>query len=183
MGHSLLLMGHSSLLMGHPLLYRWKHETAHSRIITAQIHHHFTLDYCLLNLPDGKRSLWHLFHLFHCTNIFYFPEKLLCCYSYFILSDLKCNLSWYCLIFVFNQGGYAYLTDGPVLKYKHQRKPCNTFLLKNLLMAKGYGLGLQLRSEWTQLISVRILKVRSSNHSLVLLFIELMKPDRQPSRL
>ena len=58
------------------------------------------------------------------------------------------------------QGGYAYLTDGPVLQYKHQRKPCNTFLLKNLLMAKGYGLGLPLNSEWTQLLSVRILKVR-----------------------
>lgn len=62
-------------------------------------------------------------------------------------------------------GGYAYLTDGPVLKYKHQRKPCNTFLLKNLLMAKGYGLGLQLNSEWTQLLSVRILKVCSLNLS------------------
>lgn len=58
------------------------------------------------------------------------------------------------------QGGYAYLTDGPVLQYKHQRKPCNTFLLRNLLMAKGYGLGLPLNSEWTQLLSVRILKVR-----------------------
>ena len=56
-------------------------------------------------------------------------------------------------------GGYAYLTDEPVLQYKHQRRPCNTFLLGNLLMAKGYGLGLPLNSEWTQLLSVRILKV------------------------
>ena len=60
-------------------------------------------------------------------------------------------------------GGYAYLTEEPVLQYIHQRQPCNTFLLKNLLMAKGYGLGLQVNSEWTQLLSVRILKVCCQN--------------------
>ena len=67
-------------------------------------------------------------------------------------------------------GGYAYLTDEPVLQYKHQRRPCNTFLLRNLLMAKGYGLGLQLNSEWTQLFSVRILKV-SNTARYILLFL------------
>ena len=72
------------------------------------------------------------------------------------------------------QGGYAYLTDGPVLQYKHQRKPCNTFLLKNLLMAKGYGLGLPLNSEWTQLLSVRILKVRWEYLKLVIFSFRLV---------
>ena len=56
-------------------------------------------------------------------------------------------------------GGYAYLTEHPMLSYYNQQKPCNTVLLKNLLEAKSYGLGLRIDSEWTNPLSVHILKV------------------------
>ncbi|KAK3751825.1 hypothetical protein QZH41_013283 [Actinostola sp. cb2023] len=47
------------------------------------------------------------------------------------------------------QGDFAYLTDQPSLDYYNQRKPCNTMLVKNLLDAKSYAIGLQKNSEWT----------------------------------
>ena len=56
-------------------------------------------------------------------------------------------------------GGYAYLTEHPILSYHNQQEPCNTALLKNLLEAKSYGLGLRIDSEWTNRLSVQILKV------------------------
>ncbi|XP_032238520.2 glutamate receptor 3 isoform X2 [Nematostella vectensis] len=55
---------------------------------------------------------------------------------------------------------FAYLTDQPSLDYYNQRKPCNTMLVKNLLDAKSYALGLQRNSEWTDGISVAILQLR-----------------------
>ena len=57
------------------------------------------------------------------------------------------------------EGGFAYLTDEPYLEYYNQKSPCNTMMLKNLLEAKSYGIGLQRRSELTNLFSVAILKV------------------------
>ena len=56
------------------------------------------------------------------------------------------------------EGGYAYLTEHPMLSYHNQQRPCNTVLLKNLLEAKSYGLGLRIDSEWTNPLSVEILK-------------------------
>ena len=58
------------------------------------------------------------------------------------------------------RGGYAYLTEHPMLSYHNQQKPCNTVLLKNLLEAKSYGLGLRIDSEWTNPLSVQILMVK-----------------------
>eukprot|EP00794_Sanderia_malayensis_P008973 gene8973-9931_t len=58
------------------------------------------------------------------------------------------------------EGGYAYLTEHPMLSYYNQQQPCNTVLLKNLLEAKSYGLGLRIDSEWTNPLSVQILKLR-----------------------
>ncbi|XP_020899711.1 glutamate receptor 2 isoform X2 [Exaiptasia diaphana] len=58
------------------------------------------------------------------------------------------------------QGNFAYLTDQPSLDYYNQRKPCNTMLVKNLLDAKSYAIGLQRNSEWTNKISVTILELR-----------------------
>ena len=58
------------------------------------------------------------------------------------------------------QGGFAYLTDEPYLDYYNQKSPCNTMMLKNLLEAKSYGIGLQRRSDLTNPFSVAILKVR-----------------------
>lgn len=54
---------------------------------------------------------------------------------------------------------YAYITEQPYLEYYNQQKPCNTRLLKNLLQAKGYGIGLQQNSPYTNRISVAILAV------------------------
>lgn len=54
---------------------------------------------------------------------------------------------------------YAYITEQPYLEYYNQQKPCNTRLLKNLLQAKSYGIGLQQNSPYTNRISVAILAV------------------------
>lgn len=54
---------------------------------------------------------------------------------------------------------YAYITEQPYLEYYNQQKPCNTRLLNNLLQAKGYGIGLQKDSRYTNQISVAILEV------------------------
>lgn len=54
---------------------------------------------------------------------------------------------------------YAYITEQPFLEYYNQQKPCNTRLLNNLLQAKGYGIGLQQNSPYTNRISVAILAV------------------------
>ena len=76
------------------------------------------------------------------------------------------------------KGGYAYLTDDPILNYANKRKPCNTMLLRNLLQSQSYGLGLQQNSEWTNPISVKILNVsfnsdsfETRNYSLILVNI------------
>ncbi|XP_068679093.1 glutamate receptor 4-like [Montipora foliosa] len=58
------------------------------------------------------------------------------------------------------EGGFAYLTDEPYLEYYNQKSPCNTMMIKNLLEAKSYGIGLQRRSELTNPFSVAILKLR-----------------------
>ena len=58
------------------------------------------------------------------------------------------------------KGGYAYLSEDPIVFYKHQRKPCNTDVIKNLLEAKSYGIVLQKQSEWTNPMSVVILRLR-----------------------
>lgn len=54
---------------------------------------------------------------------------------------------------------YAYITEQPYLEYYNQQKPCNTRLLNGLLQAKGYGIGLQQNSPYTNRISVAILAV------------------------
>eukprot|EP00795_Rhopilema_esculentum_P009215 gene9215-16892_t len=58
------------------------------------------------------------------------------------------------------RGGYAYLTEHPMLSYHNQQSPCDTVLLRNLLEAKSYGLGLRIDSEWTNPLSVQILMLR-----------------------
>ena len=58
------------------------------------------------------------------------------------------------------RGGYAYLTEHPILSYHNQQNPCDTVLLRNLLEAKSYGLGLRIDSEWTNPLSVQILMAR-----------------------
>merc|ERR1712048_121607 len=57
-------------------------------------------------------------------------------------------------------GAKAYLSEDPILYYAHQRRPCNTHVIRNLLEAKSYGLILQRQSEWTNPISVEILNLR-----------------------
>ena len=61
---------------------------------------------------------------------------------------------------------YAYITEQPYLEYYNQQKPCNTRLLNNLLQAKGYGIGLQKNSKYTNKISVAILEVSDFNKFL-----------------
>ena len=55
---------------------------------------------------------------------------------------------------------FAYLTDEPYLDYYDKKSPCNTMMLKNLLEAKSYGIGLQRNSDLTNQFSIEILKVR-----------------------
>ncbi len=57
-------------------------------------------------------------------------------------------------------GDFAFLGDQPVLEYLDQQQPCDTNIAKNLLTMKSYAFGLQLASEWTNPISVGILRVR-----------------------
>ena len=56
-------------------------------------------------------------------------------------------------------GGYAYITETPILEYQNNQKPCNTMLVKNLFEVKSYGFGLTKNSEHTNELSVAILKV------------------------
>ena len=56
-------------------------------------------------------------------------------------------------------GGYAYITEMPILEYQNNQKPCNTMLVENLFEVKSYGFGLTKNSEHTNELSVAILKV------------------------
>lgn len=61
-------------------------------------------------------------------------------------------------------GGFAYITEEPILDYYNTRSPCNTMLVKHLFEAKSYGFALQKNSELTTSLSVNILKVRIFIH-------------------
>ena len=58
------------------------------------------------------------------------------------------------------KGGFAYITEEPILEYYNSISPCNTMLVKQLLEAKSYGFALTKNSELTNKLSVNILKVR-----------------------
>ena len=58
------------------------------------------------------------------------------------------------------KGGFAYITEDPILEYYNSRSPCNTMLVKHLLEAKSYGFALPKNSELTTNLSVNILKLR-----------------------
>lgn len=60
-------------------------------------------------------------------------------------------------------GGYAYITETPILEYYNNQKPCNTMLVRKLFEVKSYGFGLPKNSEHTNALSVAILKVRLSS--------------------
>ena len=57
-------------------------------------------------------------------------------------------------------GGFAYITEEPILEYYNSLNPCNTMLVNHLLEAKSYGFALPKNSELTTNLSVNILKVR-----------------------
>lgn len=57
------------------------------------------------------------------------------------------------------KGGFAYLTETPILEYHNSLEPCNTMLVENLMEAKSYGFALPKNSELTTNLSVNILKV------------------------
>jgi hypothetical protein len=56
-------------------------------------------------------------------------------------------------------GGYAYISETPILEYYNNQKPCNTMLVGDLFEVKSYGFGLTKNSEHTNALSVAILKV------------------------
>ena len=58
------------------------------------------------------------------------------------------------------KGSYAYLSEDLMVYYEHQRKPCNTDIIRNLLETKSYGIVLQKQPEWTNPMSVVILHLR-----------------------
>jgi hypothetical protein len=60
------------------------------------------------------------------------------------------------------KGGFAYITEEPILEYYNSISPCNTMLVKQLLEAKSYGFALTKNSELTNKLSVNILKVSRS---------------------
>ena len=60
----------------------------------------------------------------------------------------------------------AFIGDQPILEYINSKQPCDTMILKHVLQMQGYAFGLQLRSEWTNLLSVHILLVSITNHSV-----------------
>lgn len=68
---------------------------------------------------------------------------------------------------------YAYITEQPYLEYYNQQKPCNTRLLNNLLQAKGYGIGLQQNSPYTNRISVAILAVSDELFNLQSFYLKI----------
>lgn len=68
---------------------------------------------------------------------------------------------------------YAYITEQPYLEYYNQQKPCNTRLLNNLLQAKGYGIGLQQNSPYTNRISVAILVVSDELFNLQSFYLKI----------
>lgn len=57
------------------------------------------------------------------------------------------------------EGNYAFITETPILEYYNNREPCNTMLVRNLFEVKSYGFGLPKNSEYTNALSVAILKV------------------------
>ncbi|XP_028402601.1 glutamate receptor 2-like [Dendronephthya gigantea] len=58
------------------------------------------------------------------------------------------------------KGGFAYITEEPILEYYNSRSPCDTMLVKHLLEAKSYGFALPKNSELTTNLSVNILDLR-----------------------
>ena len=60
----------------------------------------------------------------------------------------------------------AFIGDQPILEYINSKQPCDTMILKHVLQMQGYAFGLQMRSEWTNLLSVHILLVSITNHSV-----------------
>ena len=60
------------------------------------------------------------------------------------------------------KGGFAYITEEPILEYYNSRSPCDTMLVKHLLEAKSYGFALPKNSELTTNLSVNILDVSTS---------------------
>ncbi|CAB3985657.1 glutamate receptor 2-like isoform X1 [Paramuricea clavata] len=57
-------------------------------------------------------------------------------------------------------GGYAYISETPILENYNNQKPCNTMLVGDLFEVKSYGFGLTKNSEYTNALSVAILKLR-----------------------
>lgn len=53
----------------------------------------------------------------------------------------------------------AFIGDQPILEYINDKQPCDTMLIKHALEMQGYAFGLQLRSEWTNYLSVHLLHV------------------------
>ena len=61
------------------------------------------------------------------------------------------------------KGGFAYITEDPILEYYNSRNPCNTMLVKHLLETKSYGFALPKNSELTTNFSINILNVSWSH--------------------
>ena len=61
------------------------------------------------------------------------------------------------------KGSYAYLSENPIVYYKHKKKTCNTDVIRNLLETKSYGIVLQKQSEWTNPMSVVLLHSREQS--------------------
>lgn len=59
-------------------------------------------------------------------------------------------------------GEYAFITETPILQHFNNLQPCDTMLVGNLFQTKSYGFGLPKNSEYTNTLSVEILKVRNS---------------------
>ena len=57
------------------------------------------------------------------------------------------------------ESGLAFIGDQPILENLNSRQPCDTMIVKYVLEMQNYAFGLQLRSEWTNHLSVHLLHV------------------------
>ncbi|XP_002737751.2 glutamate receptor 2-like [Saccoglossus kowalevskii] len=62
------------------------------------------------------------------------------------------------------EGNYAFIWDSAILEYAANKEPCDVQTVGRLFGKMGYGLGLPLHSQLTDIFSLEILKLRQSGY-------------------
>jgi len=58
----------------------------------------------------------------------------------------------------------AFIGDQPILEFVNSQQPCDTMIVKHVLQMQSYAFGLQLRSEWTNHLSVHMLYLKETGY-------------------